>query len=193
MTWWKAMTWFNPPPMAAADRAGLALRTAPDTDFWQTTHYGFRRDSGHFLHRAQSGDFDADVTLTLAPQSRYDQAGLMIRLDAGNWLKTSLEFEPDGASYLGAVVTNLGLSDWSMRPVTAFTGRLRFSVRRRGPDYTVLAGLGEAPPARLRLTRLHGDDGEGPVQVGIYACSPTGRGCGVEFEDFAVTAVTSRA
>lgn len=29
------------------------------------------------------------------------------------WLKTSLEYIPEGPSHLGAVVTNNGYSDWS--------------------------------------------------------------------------------
>jgi hypothetical protein len=35
------------------------IRPEPDapTDFWQRTHYGFRADNGHFLHREADGEF----------------------------------------------------------------------------------------------------------------------------------------
>jgi regulation of enolase protein 1 (concanavalin A-like superfamily) len=189
MQWWTGMVWLNEPPHCSVDDGILTLRTARETDFWQETHYGFRRDDGHFLHRAVPGDFDAEVVLQLDPNAKYDQAGLMVRRDPGSWLKTSLEFEPDGPSNLGAVVTNAGLSDWSMQPVTGFAGRLAFRVARRGTDYTVHAAVDGAALGRIRLARLHADEG-GPILVGPYACSPTGVGCTVAISSFRVTAAT---
>jgi len=187
MAWSADMVWLNEPPHWSADERGLTLRTGPETDFWQETHYGFRRDDGHFLHKAVAGDLDAEVALHLDPNAKYDQAGLMVRLDSGNWLKTSLEFERDGPANLGAVVTNGGLSDWSMQPVVTFSGRLAFRVERRGADYTVLAALDGAPLTRIRLARLHADGG-GPILVGPYACSPTGAGRAVSIASFGITA-----
>jgi regulation of enolase protein 1 (concanavalin A-like superfamily) len=182
------MVWLNEPPHWSADDGALTLRTGRETDFWQETHYGFRRDDGHFLHKAVSGDFDAELAVRLDPNAKYDQAGLMVRLGPGDWLKTSLEFEPDGPSNLGAVVTNAGLSDWSMQPATRFSGHLAFRIERRGADYTVHAAVDGGPLARIRLARLHVDQG-GPILVGPYACSPTGPGCAVTIRSFHVTAL----
>lgn len=187
---WAGMAWLHEPPHWSVEGGTLALRTGRETDFWQTTHYGFRRDDGHFFHGPAEGDFDAEVALRLVPNAKYDQAGLMVRIDAENWLKTSLEFEPDGPSSLGAVVTNLALSDWSIQPVGRFGGALRFRIERRGPDYTVHAAADGATLARIRLARLHADRG-GAVLVGPYACSPTGGGCGVVFEEFRLKAAGS--
>jgi regulation of enolase protein 1 (concanavalin A-like superfamily) len=185
---WSGMTWLNPPAEERPEGAALAIRTRPRTDFWQETHYGFRRDDGHFLYRAAAGDFAATVDCGFAPVARYDQAGLMVRLGPGCWLKTSVEFEPDGPAHLGAVVTNRGLSDWSMTPLPAIPARLAFRVVRAGPDYRVLVGADDGALAMIRLARLHDDDGSGPVLVGPYACSPTGEGCEVRFHGFALTA-----
>ncbi len=38
--------WLNEPEEYHFDR-GLILKTEPNTDFWQRTHYGFERDNGH--------------------------------------------------------------------------------------------------------------------------------------------------
>ena len=128
-----------------------------------------------------AGDFDIETELQFEPNAKYDQAGLMVRIDAGTWLKASVEFETEGPAQLGAVVTNAALSDWSMQPVAAFDGRLRLRIERRRSDYTVFAATGDALPVRIRLARLHVDDGAAPILVGPYACSPTGEGCDAFF------------
>ena len=55
------------------------------------------------------------------------------------WLKTSLEYIPDGPSHLGAVVTNNGYSDWSTQdfPTELANEQLRFRIVRKRGDYTI--------------------------------------------------------
>ena len=43
------MSWLNEPSDWSGDAADLTVAVEPDTDFWRMTHYGFTRDSGHFL------------------------------------------------------------------------------------------------------------------------------------------------
>jgi hypothetical protein len=170
--------------LARETAEGLLLRTRARTDFWQQTHYGFRRDDGHFLHRPVAGDFIATLALRITPNARYDQAGLMVRVDADRWIKAAIEHDPDGPAMLGAVVTRDALSDWSMRPA-AQPATQYYSIRRQGLDYTLFARLDDGPWERLRLTRLHAASDES-VLVGPYACSPTGEGCVVVVQDFQV-------
>lgn len=174
----EGMRWLNPPASATIDDIGWRLKTRPDTDFWQVTHYGFRRDSGHFLHETCAGDFNAEVDLAMSPNAKYDQAGLMVRLDAENWIKTSVEFEANDGSHLGAVVTQRGVSDWSMRPIDPYPRAQGFRIERRGADFTVLARTDSGGWERIRLTRLGMAEFQ-EVGVGPYACSPTGAGCEV--------------
>ena len=75
------MKWLNEPSRWKNGGDSLTLETAAATDFWRETHYGFTRDSGHFLYREVEGDFDATVTVFGDFTSLYDQAGLMIRFD----------------------------------------------------------------------------------------------------------------
>ncbi|GBF93659.1 hypothetical protein Rsub_06762 [Raphidocelis subcapitata] len=135
------------PPVAASRASGgaLVVRTAPSTDYWARTHYGFIADSGHYYSALLDGDFVLTADVEARPNAQYDQAGIMVRLSPSCWLKASVEFEPSGASRLGAVVTNAGYSDWSTVNVPASLKRLLLRVRREGSDYTVEAALpGEA-------------------------------------------------
>lgn len=186
MIWCDLDHWLNAPAAASATPGGLLVRTRPRTDFWQRTHYGFRRDDGHLLWRAVAGDFRAEVGLRLMPNAKYDQAGLMVRRSEADWLKTSLEFEPGGPSHLGVVATQGGYSDWSMGPVPFSAGvPLGFRVERRSADYTFHAKVGAKPWVRIRLLHLQADDGA-PLMVGPYACSPDGEGCQVLFHTWRV-------
>ena len=158
------------------------VRTAAQTDFWQGTHYGFRVDNGHLLAAELGGDFRLETLVHGTPVHQYDQAGLMVRLSADCWLKTSVEFEPGEPSLLGAVVTIAGWSDWSTQSIDPEAGRLvAFRITRRGADYLVEADLGQgAGWSQIRLARLHDDTG-GSVTAGLYACSPKEAGFAAAF------------
>ena len=53
-----------PPEWRAS--GGLHVVTGARTDFWQRTHYGFRRDDGHVYHLVVAGDFNDDGGQDLA-------------------------------------------------------------------------------------------------------------------------------
>ncbi|CAI4552243.1 AKH_1a_G0027210.mRNA.1.CDS.1 [Saccharomyces cerevisiae] len=81
------------------------------TDFWRETFYGLTRDSGHFLGVETGSAFTAQVRVQGSYESLYDQAGIMVRIDDGHWLKAGIEIS-DGHAMLSSVLTN-GKSDWS--------------------------------------------------------------------------------
>jgi regulation of enolase protein 1 (concanavalin A-like superfamily) len=176
------MEWLNEPRTWSGDAAALTLVTDRETDFWQETFYGFRHDNGHVFGRRVDGDFTAEVEFAGGYEAQYDQAGLMIRADAANWLKTGIEFA-HGRATLGAVLTRGGLSDWSIGPAAPVTGWTRLRVTRRGPALCVEAAAdGEA----LALLRL-GPIGDAPsLLVGMMACSPSRAGFDARFRGFRV-------
>jgi regulation of enolase protein 1 (concanavalin A-like superfamily) len=183
------LTWHCPPPSWRLGPGGLCLSTAAGTDFWQGTHYGFRVDNGHALLAAVDGDFVMETRVGVAPRHQYDQAGLMVRLDAGCWLKTSVEHEPGEPSRLGAVITNHGWSDWSTQDLEPTQARdMSFRVTRRGSDYLVEAAIAGSTWSQIRLGRLQADRG-GPVHAGIYACSPKAAGLEARFARLTITAL----
>ena len=139
------MEWLNEPPAWEATGETLRVTAGPRTDFWRTTHYGFVRDTGHFWFRPWDGDFVATVTVSGAYRERYDQAGLMVRLDDRVWLKCGVEFV-DGRQYASAVVTR-EQSDWSVAPLRGDPRSLGLRVSRTGPDVEVRYAVDELDAA----------------------------------------------
>jgi uncharacterized protein len=172
------MVWLNEPPAWAEEAGALHVTTAPDTDFWRTTHYGFVRDTGHFRHTRATGDFVARVRVEGSYRDQYDQAGLMIRLDAETWLKCGIEYV-DGRQWASAVITR-GLSDWSVVPLDPAPASVCFEVRRTAE--AVQVSYGEAEPDRL--LRLGALTTAGELQVGVMAASPDGAGFDAVLRDF---------
>jgi len=178
--------WHSEPACWDLDAAAqtLAIRTTERSDFWQRTHYAFRADNGHFLWTAIERDFQMKVDVHMVPLHPYDQAGLMVRISADCWIKTSVEYEDGSVSRLGCVVTNRGYSDWSTQDVPATITDFALRVTRQGADYLVQAQLTGGPWSQLRLAHLDDDSASPSVRCGVYACSPKEPGFTAEFRDF---------
>jgi regulation of enolase protein 1 (concanavalin A-like superfamily) len=176
------LKWMNPPPAWSLKPAGLIVRPAAATDFWQQTHYGFRADNGHFLYLEVSGDFSVMTKVRFHPVHLYDQAGLMVRVGASCWIKTSVEYESKGPSKLGAVVTNAGYSDWSLQDFPRAQKQVELRIRREAQDFLVECRRGAGRNWELlRMAHLH-QGASRPIQCGLYACSPKGSGFRAKFE-----------
>lgn len=183
------LRWMNEPSSWRVQTAPPSLLIAPGagTDFWQRTHYGFRRDDGHFLYLELEGDFALRTHVRFHPAHQFDQAGLMVRSSAETWIKTAVEHELDGPPQLGAVVTNLGYSDWSQQDFAPGAGEVQLQIRRQGDDFLIgWAMPGSETWRPLRTTHLHAL-GRQSLQCGLYACSPKGQGFWAEFKFLRVT------
>ena len=88
---WLAGKWLNKPSHCRVDDHTLEIVTDFHTDFWRETHYGFIRDSGHFLGFETNGGFTAQVRINAEFRELYDQAGMMVRLNEETWLKAGIE------------------------------------------------------------------------------------------------------
>lgn len=149
------------------------METKPETDFWQTTHYGFQRDDGHCLFTRISGDFTINTHVRFTPRSQYDQCGLMLRLNAENWIKIGMEYEDTAVSRLGSVVTNLGYSDWATQDISSEVGERWYRLSRNGNDFLLEQSADGLAWQQMRITHLHA--GPPQIEVGPYACSPIGQ------------------
>ena len=165
--------WFHEPPAFYFD-GGLHLHTRGDTDFWQRTHYGFRRDDGHCLFTRVAGDFRLVCHVAFAPCTQYDQCGVMVRVDESHWIKVSTEYENPEICRLGSVVTNGGYSDWATQDVPADVLEKWYRVSREGTDYILEQGDNGQDWKQMRIAHL--DGGAETVEAGVYACSPKGDG-----------------
>ncbi|GAK73163.1 DUF1349 domain-containing protein [Agrobacterium rubi] len=177
----KEAIWLNEPAVWEATETALTVTTDANTDFWRKTHYGFTRDSGHFLGIAVDDGFTAHVRVQGKFRSLYDQAGLMVRIDENRWVKTGVEFT-DGERFLSAVITD-GKSDWSVSQpfkgledfyirVTLKSGAMRIQASSDGRTWPLLR-LAPFPEVSHYL-------------VGLTACTPERGGLDVRFSEFSV-------
>ncbi|MBE2998098.1 DUF1349 domain-containing protein [Nocardiopsis sp. HNM0947] len=175
------MRWLNRPPEWDVTDGVLTAVTGDRTDFWRETFYGFVRDDGHVYGLDVEGVFTAEVTFSGDYETLYDQLGLMVRVDDGNWVKAGVEFT-DGVPHLSAVVTH-GVSDWSVvRPADTggeFTLRLvrrydSVQIQYRDGDGWQMLRMGPLVPAERAF-------------VGLMCCSPQRAGFRARFRDFTVT------
>ncbi len=173
------MEWLNPPKEAQyhANQESLTMTTKLNTDFWQQTHYQFKRDDGHFYGLKPRGNFHLSAKITMSPSNRYDQAGLMLRGDSGNWLKTSIEYIPEGLNKLGSVVTRSDFSDWATQEIEEGSQCYLRLIRIADDVYIAWSKEGEQ---WLPMRMCHFEDGQ---QVGFYSCSPQGENLTVSFSE----------
>ena len=183
--------WLNEPARWRHAGSDLVLTTDPDTDFWRRTHYGFVRDSGHHYGVRVPGEFTCQVEVIGDYRDQYDQAGLMVRLDAERWVKCGIELV-DGVPMMSTVVTH-AVSDWSTSPVHGLEpgGVLRLQLGRHGDALTVQYALGETQTGTgLEVWTTHRlaylPPGL-PVSVGPMAASPQGAGFDVRFRAWTTT------
>ena len=173
------MQWLNEPPQWSESDKQLMVKTAPKTDFWRITHYGFIRDNGHFYFSAIATDFTVEVTIRGEYKDLYDQAGIMLRVDEKHWIKTGIEYV-DGVQNLSAVVTHV-YSDWSRTPLPDAPESLRLKVERRQETIQIFYWEPSSGYVPFRMTYLPTSEA---LQVGIMGASPEGDGYLVTFEDY---------
>ena len=179
----RRLVWFNEPRRWSVDAGSSVLVIEPeaDTDFWRKTHYGFEADSGHLLSAAVSGSFVVTAKVKFFPKHQYDQAGLMVRVDGVNWIKTSVEYELDEPPKLGVVVTNRGYSDWSLQDFDSTRNELWLRISRTACDYIVDHSADELAWHSIRVAHLDAPP-EAALHCGLYACSPKGSGFRAGFD-----------
>jgi uncharacterized protein len=170
--------WLNEPAKYYFDR-GLYLITDTKTDFWQRTHYGFRKDDGHCLLTRMSGDFSIRTEVEFSPTSKYDQCGLFARIDTDNWIKASMEYENPERSRLGSVVTNFGYSDWASQDVSSDVKSMFYRLSRREKDILIEYSKDDTRWHQMRVAHLHTLNDA--IEIGVYACSPVGDGFQCKF------------
>jgi regulation of enolase protein 1 (concanavalin A-like superfamily) len=174
--------WLNEPERWTARGDRLQIATGDATDFWRETHYGFNRDSGHFLGFPTGEAFTAELRVEGEFQALYDQAGIMVRLDAQHWVKAGIEFS-DGRAMLASVLTD-GRSDWATAPYERDAGD--FWVRATVAN-GVLRLQSSADGKLWPLMRLAPFAKASSYLVGPMACSPKRAGLKVAFSTFRLT------
>jgi hypothetical protein len=172
------MKWMNEP--ASSNRSGdkLVVRSRAKTDFWRKTFYGYITDNGHFFHLPANGEFTFQARVNGQYGALYDQAGLMVRLDAENWMKCGTEFF-DGQRHASVVFTR-DFSDWSTMPDLSNTAPVWWRAVRKKDSLETLCSLDGKNFTSVRQGYFAPD---ARVEVGIMCAAPEGPGFEATFDE----------
>lgn len=176
------MKWLNEPASATVSENKLVVRARPKTDFWRKTFYGYITDNGHFFHLPVSGDFVFEARVDGQYAALYDQAGLMVRIDAQNWVKCGTEFF-DNARHASVVFTH-DFSDWSTMNDLATSGPVWWRVVRKPDSLKTLCSADGKNFASVRMGYLVP---AAMAEVGIMCAAPEGGGFQCVFDNLKLT------
>jgi len=173
---WTEGRWSVEPVATALAGAHLLVTAARGSDAWRETAHGYITDSAHALLAPMESDTAVEVTLRADLTEQFDQAGIMLRASATEWIKAGVEYA-DGVLQLGAVVTR-GTSDWSSSPVD-WTGRLvTLSASRTGNAVVIRARVDDEEWRTIRVAWV---DPAVAYAAGPYLAAPTRDGLSVRF------------
>lgn len=175
------MQWFNEPEQWEIKNNSLVMEVTPHTDYWRISHYGFTVDDAPFLYTLRGGEFEAKVKISGSYKTRFDQAGLMIRIDHENYIKAGIEFV-DGKYNLSTVVTH-HTSDWSIIPLDKSVEYVWIKAVRRLDAVEIFYSFDNKNYTMMRNAWLQDNH---PVMVGLMGACPDGDGFKATFEDFSI-------
>jgi len=175
------MQWFNEPAKWEIKNNALTMQVTPKSDYWRISHYGFTVDDAPFYYTTYGGEFEAKVKITGAYKVRFDQMGLMLRIDEKNYIKTGVEFV-DGKYNISTVVTH-EKSDWSVTTLDKAPPFVWVKVVRRLDAVEVFYSYDDKTYVMTRNAPLQDNT---PVMVGLMAACPDGNGFEAKFENFTV-------
>ena len=173
-------TWLNRPAAVEVECDRLTVRTEATTDFWRHTHYGFVRDTGHFLGFNADPSFTAEIRIQARYETLYDQAGLMLRARPELWVKTGVEFS-DGCPRLATVVTDHS-SDWSLSHAPEDMSDFWLRMTLTDKVLRIQASIDRRVWTLLRLAPFSVQGRA--LEVGPMCCTPERGGLDVSFSEF---------
>lgn len=175
------MQWINEPSEWKVEEATLEMQVTSQTDYWCETHYGFTVDDGPFYYVERGGEFEAQVKITGEYKTRFDQMGLMLRIDSKHWIKTGIEYV-DGHYNFSTVVTN-EKSSWNVVRLDGQPKSLWIKIVRRKDAVEIAYSL---DGKEFIMSNLAYFPDHQVVKVGMMAASPDGTGFKALFEEFSI-------
>ncbi len=177
------MKWMNDPASWKVANGQIIVRARRKTDFWRKTFYGYITDNGHFFHLPVRGEFTFEARISGHYSALYDQAGLMVRVDAENWVKCGTEFV-DGERHASVVFTR-DFSDWSTMKDLSASGPVWWRAVRSKDSLETLCSLDGKTFQSVRQGYLVPDR---PAEVGIMCAAPEGSGFECVFDNLKLVA-----
>ena len=175
------MQWFNEPEKWEIKDNTLFMFVTPQSDYWRISHYGFTVDDAPFYYSTYGGEFEVKVKISGDYKVRFDQSGLMLRIDNENYIKAGIEFV-DGKYNLSTVVTHK-TSDWSVITLEHPVPFVWIKAIRRLDAVEVFYSFDDKNYVMMRNAWLQDNC---PVMVGVMGACPDGEGFNAKFENFEV-------
>lgn len=175
------MNWFNEPEDWKIKNNSMIMQVTPQSDYWRISHYGFTVDDAPFCYSVYGGEFEAKVKVSADYKTRFDQAGIMLRIDHENYIKAGIEFV-DGKYNLSTVVTHK-TSDWSIIPLDKPIDYIWIKAVRRLDAIEIFYSFDDKEYVMMRNAWMQDNT---PIMVGFMAASPDGDGFEAKFEEFSV-------
>lgn len=175
------MQWFNEPQTWEIKNNALTIFVTPQSDYWRISHYGFTVDDAPFYYATYGGEFEAKVKISADYKVRFDQMGLMLRIDHENYIKAGIEFV-DGKYNLSTVVAHK-TSDWSLIGLDTAPSFVWIKAVRRLDAVEIFYSYDDKEYTMMRNAYLQDNT---PVMVGLMAACPDGNGFNAKFENFTV-------
>ena len=176
------MQWFNEPEdWEIVNKDKFTMQVTGQTDYWRISHYGFTVDDAPFYYSTYGGEFEVKVKVSADYKTQFDQAGLMLRIDHENYIKTGIEYV-DGKYCISSVVTH-GTSDWSVIQLDKKIRYIWIKAVRRLDAIEIYYSFNDRNYVMMRNAWMQDNT---PMMVGIMAASPDGNGFKATFEDFTV-------
>ena len=175
------MQWFNEPEKWTVENQVLSMFVTPKSDYWRISHYGFTVDDAPFYYALYGGEFEVKVKITGDYKNRFDQAGLMLRIDEQNYIKAGIELV-DGVYNLSTVVTHK-TSDWSVIALEKPVPFIWIKAVRRLDAVEVFYSFDDKTYTMMRNAWMQDNT---PMMVGVMGACPDGDGFNVKFENFKV-------
>ena len=175
------MQWFNEPTKWEIKNNSLTMNVTPQSDYWRISHYGFTVDDAPFLSTMRGGEFEVKVKVTGDYTARFDQAGMMLRIDHENYIKAGIEFV-DGKYNLSTVVTH-HTSDWSIIALDRPVPFVWIKAVRRLDAIEVFYSFDDVTYTLMRNAWMPDNH---PIMVGVMAACPDGNGFKARFDNFSI-------
>ena len=175
------MQWFNEPQSWEIRDNTLSMVVTPQSDYWRISHYGFTVDDAPFYYATYGGEFEAKVKISGDYKARFDQSGLMLRLDHENYIKAGIEFV-DGKYNLSTVVTHK-TSDWSVITLDKPVPFVWIKAVRRLDAIEIFYSFDDINYVMMRNAWMEDNR---PIQVGLMGACPDGEGFVATFSEFTV-------
>jgi len=176
------MRWMNKPDKWKQKGDDIKVTVPEETDFWRGTLHGFTKDDAPFYWMFADNDFETRLTIKGKFKYLYDQAGLMLRIDAENWVKLGICHYRDQL-YVSCCFTR-GKSDWSTHrlPITKID-KFHVWAKRKGEVIDCYYSLDNENWIHIR----QGYFSDKPrIRVGMMCAAPESAGFKVTFSDFMI-------